>query len=759
MTTMSIAQYFNDQAIRNMHGHILLDSDINQQCCIINDSPVSIIPEPYTPESSIHYENPKVLYIFPARIDAENYFAKSQQMIEGMTGINKPAVFEVKSINGIIQCGFYAEEADAILINSNFKNIFLNSYSEFHDEKLSLPTENLHVYNFKPDAPFYLAATSFFSFEKSPQNVIIDLFSKIHDYAALQIVFMPFHGLFQKVREAIDTDWQSQRPRDDKLPPTLQTANERLKYKSPDCKSFFAVNVRIILPSDKYLPEVKAFISQYNYGNKPYKILDRNDYAQEQIKNMYLNRSCYESGFIMNSHELSALLHPCFDTLEQKQYNSIFASTPPGDKPDATTQYDDIPIGTWHCGNSDKVIHLPNQREIPHVHVLGVSRTGKSVLLNHIAIEKFKRGECCIVIDPHGDLAVNLLKSVPEERVNDVVYIDFSMNATPQLTIRENLDLKNPSLFADSMAETMRSATVKGDVMFGAKMMYFFTCAYFIYCICLDLSLVDIRTMFSKSDKGKKIRQKIKAQMHKYPIIVEFIDELEVTPYEALISVVARLSQLLVDQRSLRFLTTEENKISLNDIMSQGKLCIINLAIGKIGKTRASILAGLFDCLINNNIMARASIPYEKRTPVTLIKDEFYLGGHVNLDQQLTGMAKFKLSVIYAHQYLDQVDGFTRQALGTAGTIICFRLKQEDAERICRLLQISCNELTSLLQHTAYVKVEDKVIKFFTIRPNSQKKDCSEQIIQINLNTYYIRDVEQEAILEKDDLLTFDTLK
>ncbi len=337
--------------------------------------------------------------------------------------------------------------------------------------------------------------------------------------------------------------------------------------------------------------------------------------------------------------------------------------------------------------------------------------------------------------------------------------IDFSLDATPQLTIRENLDLKNPSLFADSMAETMRSATVKGDVLFGAKMMYFFTCAYFIFCICLDLSLVDIRTMFSKSEKGKKLRQKIKAQMHKYPIIVEFLEELEITPYDALISVVTRLSQLLVDQRSLRFLTTEENKISLNDIMSQGKLCIINLAIGKIGKTRASILAGLFDCLINNNIMARASIPYEKRTPVTLIKDEFYLGGHVDLDQQITGLAKFNFSVVCANQYLDQVDGLTRQALGTVNTTICFRLKQEDAERMCRLFQISCIELTSLLKHTAYVKVEDKVIKIFTIRPIFQKADYSKLIIQINLDTYYNSYDDQAAPSKQQEILTFDTLK
>jgi len=67
------------------------------------------------------------------------------------------------------------------------------------------------------------------------------------------------------------------------------------------------------------------------------------------------------------------------------------------------TEYKDIKIGTWPCGNSSKKVYPPVQRKIPHVHMIGLSRSGKSVLLSHIAFEKYKRKEAVFVLDPHGD--------------------------------------------------------------------------------------------------------------------------------------------------------------------------------------------------------------------------------------------------------------------------------------------------------------------------------------------------------------------
>ena len=159
---------------------------------------------------------------------------------------------------------------------------------------------------------------------------------------------------------------------------------------------------------------------------------------------MLKRRETFHTGFILNSYELTSILHVPYQVLNDKTLNDIFASAPPGDKPVKTTGYKDIPIGKW-C-NSTKEIHLPVQKEIPNVHIIGVPRSGKSVLLSHIAIEKFKRKEAVFVLDPHGDLIENTLKMIPRKLMHKVIVIDFGLNdATPLITIRGNVDITNPS--------------------------------------------------------------------------------------------------------------------------------------------------------------------------------------------------------------------------------------------------------------------------------------------------------------------------
>ena len=647
------------------------------------------------------------------------------------------------------------------MIDSNYKNAFPESYTEItaFEPEPRPDNINLSIYDFVPNAGFQMASTTYFNLVKSPLNILLELFSIVDNYAVFQVIIMPMHSsCYDKVQEAIDIDWQNSRPLDNKLPPSMQRADEKLKYKSPEHRSHFAVCIRIILPTDEHIDKVKAFIANYSYGNKHYKIFDNSHYSQEQIWRMFAYGEAFHSGMCFNPHELTGFLHTHCEALDDKKFTNVLAVMPAGDKPDKTTQYEGIPIGTWDCGNSAVKVHLPKSFEIPHTHVMGVSRSGKSILLQDIAVQKFMSGESVIIADMHGDLAVNILKLIPEERINDVVYIDFGLDVTPQLTIRQNIDIQMPSLFADNMADAMRTATVKND-MFGAQMLYRFSCCYFIYCICPDLSLPDIRTLLSKSEKGRNLRAKIIARMD-HPIIIEFLKEIESTPFEILNSVITRLSTLLLDTRSLKFFCVEENKISLSDIMSQGKMCIINLSIGKVGKNRGMILMGVMDSLINNNILARASLDYDKRTPVTLIKDEFYLGPG-DLDMQLTGLAKYNLNVIFAHQYLNQVEGRTRDVMATAGTRIGFKLNQEDAEKMGFDFSIDPHEFTSLDKHTAIVKIEDEVVKIKAPRPCFPKDDFSDEIIRLNIEKYYQKDEtkKKNKSLEKDQILLFDTLK
>jgi len=62
-----------------------------------------------------------------------------------------------------------------------------------------------------------------------------------------------------------------------------------------------------------------------------------------------------------------------------------------------------------------------------HVYILGKSGTGKSTLLANMAINDIRHGEGIALVDPHGDTAEHLLDYIPNERINDVAYLDPSV--------------------------------------------------------------------------------------------------------------------------------------------------------------------------------------------------------------------------------------------------------------------------------------------------------------------------------------------
>jgi hypothetical protein len=69
------------------------------------------------------------------------------------------------------------------------------------------------------------------------------------------------------------------------------------------------------------------------------------------------------------------------------------------------------------------VVFSREERE-RHVWIVGKSGSGKSTVLFNLAMGDIVGGEGVAVIDPHGDLAEDILDAIPRSRINDVCYLD-----------------------------------------------------------------------------------------------------------------------------------------------------------------------------------------------------------------------------------------------------------------------------------------------------------------------------------------------
>ena len=59
-----------------------------------------------------------------------------------------------------------------------------------------------------------------------------------------------------------------------------------------------------------------------------------------------------------------------------------------------------------------------------HMYIIGKTGTGKSTLIENMVISDIKQGNGAALIDPHGDLAENVLQHVPKKRIEDVIYFN-----------------------------------------------------------------------------------------------------------------------------------------------------------------------------------------------------------------------------------------------------------------------------------------------------------------------------------------------
>jgi hypothetical protein len=762
-------QFYNryiEESTARLSRHILLDQDFNKGCSKVYDKPVDITPKGLDNNNGfVPYHNPQLLNVYPSKADEEDYLKKAELLNNSIHRISNQVVYEIKGNNEEITCRYYGERDDVEIISSSVRNYYPNSHLELHQPKEY--SGNFFVYVLFPRAPFYRSLSTYHDFfVVSPLNMIPQILLKLdkNQVGVYQVIIKPLGGhVHSLVSEAIDTEWTALQGEagQNKVLPSLQgsTIGERLTYKSPEFRQYYSVCVRLILPTDVLNPMVKSFVSNFNYGQKGFTIYDNQYYSQEQINQMMNKRVSFNTGFLSNAHEITILCHPPYQLLSDKKYTNIFKVVPAGDKPLLTATNEDICIGAWACGDSSKKIFLPIQKEIPHLHIMGLSRSGKSVLLSHIAIEKLKNGESVIIIDAHSDLCTNTLKMVPEELKDDVIVLDFGLdNATPQITIRENCDdlANSASKIADDLSEGFRDISSGKEKFFGPKLAYYLNCLFFLYCIFPELDLVDIRLLVSRSKRAKPLKEKLASRVS-HPILKDFLNELQYVSYESMVPVLTRLSHLLLDTKSLRLFTLDENRISMKHIMDGGKLLLVKLSLSTVGKQRANLLAAIIDCLIHNNAHARAKVEYNDRKPLTVIYDECQLFS-IDYATKITGIAKFNVSLICSNQMYEQLEPQTKEAMKSCGTRIVFKVNRSDAENIARdFNNIEPDELTSLPKFTAYCKIEDEVVKINTPKIKFPKEDFSEYIMSNSLNLYY-KIHEEKKIIPKKEILEFDKL-
>lgn len=334
-----------------------------------------------------------------------------------------------------------------------------------------------------------------------------------------------------------------------------------------------------------------------------------------------------------------------------------------------------------------------------HMYVLGITGQGKSKLLEHCLLQDLLAGRGCGVIDPHTDLARDLLTSLYRRGFfkharnrQRILYLDPS-RPEHQLPFNVLADSANPYQTAIHIVEAFRRAwpeSLREAPRFSNVLL-----ASLLTLIPNRLTLVHLPRLLT----DKRFRE---AQLEKVAdpeVVSVFHDRLDRWGREEplmLESILNKASAFTLNPLLRQILGQPENALDFRKIMDEGRILIADL--GRCDGETRRLLGSLIVTGIEQAALSRKDEPARSRRPFFFYIDEFQdfcanEGSATTLSQILSETRKFGLHLTLAHQTLGQMPGERlRAALGNIGTKIVFAADRDDAEVMARKLFFASGE-------------------------------------------------------------------
>ena len=142
-------------------------------------------------------------------------------------------------------------------------------------------------------------------------------------------------------------------------------------------------------------------------------------------------------------------------------------------------------------------------------------------------------------------------------------------------------------------------------------------------------------------------------------------------------------------------------------LWTTGKIFVANLFRGKLGEDGSALLGSLLSTQFELAALSRTEIPLEQRRDFSPYVDEFPTLASASFTGMLSESRKFKLSLVLAMQYIEQLEEHVRNALfENVGTLIVFRVGPESARWLPQFAPVlSKEDLMNLGRYRIYLKL------------------------------------------------------
>ncbi|MCF7795745.1 type IV secretion system DNA-binding domain-containing protein [Patescibacteria group bacterium] len=638
--------------------------------------------------------------------------------------------FSIEIINDnedLLSFYFTSNKSDALFLKQEIINTWPNALiEEISDYNIFSPFANFSTALLNLKKPSYIPIKNYQEFESDPVDGILNSISDFieGDGAGIQILFRSSKsswrndGLkivdfmkqgnnyknakqkisklnFEKINNTLDVVNGKDAEINTQIHNLSQEEEELVKgITEKASKPGFDVNIRIVVSSLNIDPKVKiqnvvnsfSALNKFGLFNSFYSNIKKKN--KKIIEDFIFRKFSEKDSFVLSSSELVTIAHMPLNDSEIHNIRWLKSKRLPAP---SNIPKEGFLIGYNNYRNKNTNIFINEEDRMRHMYFIGKSGTGKSALLTSLILEDLKNGNGACIMDPHGELAQNVLENLPKSRVNDVILFDPTDLERP---IGLNLLEFNPekpeekTLVVNEMIEifdVLYDLSQTGGPMFEQ---------YARNAMALNLedpesgsTILEIPRVLADPDF-----RRMKLSKCKNKIVKDFWEKeaqkaggdaslANVVPY-----ISSKLNQFLLNEYMINIISQQKSTINFNDIMNNKKILLCKFSKGSLGETATSLLGLVVVNKILLSALSRDSISRENRIPFYLYIDECQNFLTKSIQTILSESRKYNLGLVMANQFISQLtkngrDNTIKDSIfGNSGTIGSFRVGQEDAE-------------------------------------------------------------------------------
>ncbi len=686
-------------------------------------------------------------------------------------------------------------------IHAQWSDAFVEAVEDYN---MFSPTGTVVAGYVKLKRPSVVPIKTFKEIDSDPLNALTNAMSKVGelDGVALQYIVRPAESSWRKMGLKIVRNMQQGMTFDEAKHGgksgswfTSQEKREKEKEKMRErklsaaetkmlegienklSKAGLEVTIRVVASAatteqaQLYLTNVLQAFGQYNiyeYGNSFEKSIPS---SRKKIIESFIFRTFSDSHrIILNTEELASLWHLPLPGSDTPNIRWMLARTAP-----APTN---VPTQGLHLGYNlyrgrRTEIHMGDADRRRHMYMIGKTGSGKTEYLKSLALQDIRAGKGVAVIDPHGDLADDLMGLIPKERFDDVIYFNPS-----------DLDRPMGLNMLEAPDENMRDFAVQEMIsifymLFPPEMigpMFEHNMRNYMLTLMADVqnpgTLVEIPRMISDAEFQKKWVAKVKD-----PIVRSFWeDEMAKTSdyhkSEMMGYLVSKVGRFVENEMMRNIIGQTHSSFNFREIMDNQKILLVNLSKGKTGEVNASLLGLILVAKLQMAAFTRADMPEDQRKDFYLYIDEFQNFVTPSIATILSEARKYRLNLVLAHQYMGQLvrDGKSEirdAVLGNVGSMFVARVGPEDVETLGKVFEptFAPQDLMNTDMFTWNVKmiIDNAQAKPFTLKtypPQKTNRRVSEALKEVcRLQFGVDRDIVSREILERAGLGSSEKIK